>query len=179
MLASIRLGSERVRKAKTQQLRRDFKDLKFRQGETVEEFALQLQGLASQLATYGKPMEDEDVVFKLLRVVLPKYVPLLLSMETMLDLFTLTLEDAVGRLRTMEDRAPVVIEKTKGGQLLMTEAEWTARQEKWRTEEGPSRGGGAEADKRRVKVPQGKKYTGPNACRRCGKVGHWARVPRS
>jgi hypothetical protein len=51
LLASIRLGSERVRKAKTQQLWRDFEDLKFRQGETVEEFALRLQGVASQLAT--------------------------------------------------------------------------------------------------------------------------------
>jgi hypothetical protein len=29
-------------------------------------------------------------------------------------------------LRTMEDRVPAVVEKTKGRQLLMTEAKWTA-----------------------------------------------------
>jgi hypothetical protein len=115
MLAPIRLGSERVRKAKTQQLRWDFEDLKFRQGETVEEFALWLQGLASQLATYGKSMEDEDVIFKLLRVVLPKYAPLALSMETMLDLSTLTLEDAVGRCAPWRTACPRSWRKQRAG----------------------------------------------------------------
>jgi hypothetical protein len=176
MLASFRVGSERAKKAKAQQLRREFDNLRFRSSESVEDFALRLQSLASQLATFGKPIDDEDVVAKLLQVVPPKYAQLALSIETMLDLSTLTLEDVTGRLRTVEDRVPAPPEKAKG-QLLLTEEEWTARmKEKRRTREGFSRGG--DGDKRRDKAladKKKKKHTNPNACRRCGKVGHWAR----
>src|SRR5579871_123742 len=52
MLASFRVGSERAKKVKAQQLRREFDDLRFKSGESVEDFALRLQSLASQLATY-------------------------------------------------------------------------------------------------------------------------------
>ena len=40
MLASFRVGSDRAKRAKAQQLRRDFDDLKFHHGEAVEDFAL-------------------------------------------------------------------------------------------------------------------------------------------
>jgi hypothetical protein len=73
MLASFRLGSDRAKKAKAQQLRHEFDDLRFKPGEAVEDFTLQLQSIASQLATYGKPVDDEDVVAKLLCVVPAKY----------------------------------------------------------------------------------------------------------
>jgi hypothetical protein len=177
MLASFRVGLEQAKKAKAQQLHREFDDLRFRSGESVEDFALRLQSLASQLATFGKPIDDEDVVAKLHRVVPPKYAQLALSIETMLDLSTLTLEGVTGRLRAVEDRTPAPLEKAKG-LLLLTEEEWTARmKEKRRTGEGSSRGG--DGDKRRGKAladkKKKKKHTDPNACRRYGKVGHWAR----
>ncbi|CAO2199473.1 unnamed protein product [Urochloa humidicola] len=176
MLASFRLGSDRARKAKAQQLRREFNELRFKTGETVEDFALRLQTLAGQLATFGKPIDDEDVVAKLLRVVPPKYAQLALSIETMLDLSTLSLEDVTGRLRAVEDRAPA--EKAMP-QLMLTEDQWVARwKEKRRNGEGSSTGGGggkkagkAPADKKKGK----KKFRDPNACRKCGEVGHWAR----
>lgn len=46
--------------------------------------------------------------------------------------------------------------------------------ERWSGEGSSSRGGG---DKRRGKVLQDKKKkkVDPNACRRCGKTGHWAK----
>jgi hypothetical protein len=107
-----------------------------------------------------------------------KYAQLALSIETMLDLSTLSLEDVTGRLRAVEDRAPPEKEKPK---LLLTEEEWSARmKEKRKTGEGSSRGGGdrgrGNSGKQRGKaLVDKKKSTDPNACRRCGKVGHWAR----
>jgi hypothetical protein len=41
-LASMRIGSDRAKKAKVQQLRRDFDDMKFRPSESVEDFGLRL-----------------------------------------------------------------------------------------------------------------------------------------
>jgi hypothetical protein len=41
-LASMRIGSDRAKKAKVQQLRCDFDDMKFRPSESVEDFGLRL-----------------------------------------------------------------------------------------------------------------------------------------
>jgi transposase InsO family protein len=81
----------------------------------------------------------------------------------------------------VEDRAPTEKEKPK---LLLTE-EWSARmKEKHKTGEGSSRGGGdrggGNGGKQRGKAPAEKKrgkkkFSDPNACRKCGEVGHWAR----
>jgi hypothetical protein len=100
----------------------------------------------------------------------------------MLDLSTLSLEDVTGRLRAVEDRAPPEKEKPK---LLLTEEEWSARmKEKRKTEEGSNRGGGdrggGNGGKQRGKAPAEKKrgkkkLPDPNAYRKCGEVGHWAR----
>ena len=42
MLASFRVGSERAKKAKAQQLRWEFDNLRFKSGESVEDFAFRL-----------------------------------------------------------------------------------------------------------------------------------------
>ena len=169
MLASFRVGSDRAKRAKAQQLRRDFDDLKFRHGEAVEDFALRLQSLASQLATLGKKME-EDVVCKLLRACPAKYSQMACTIEATLDLDQVSLEDVVGRLRKLE-------RKEESGKLLLTEEEWNARMKRRTGENSSGRGGNAGGNKARGK-PSGKgkkKNLDPNACRKCGKTGHWAK----
>ena len=49
-LETMRLGANCVRKAKAQQLRREYEAIAFRDGEAIEDFALQLTSLVSQLA---------------------------------------------------------------------------------------------------------------------------------
>ena len=49
-LETMRLGGNRVRKAKAQQLRREYEAITFRDGEAIEDFALRLTSLVSQLA---------------------------------------------------------------------------------------------------------------------------------
>ena len=48
-LEAIRVGSDRVKKAKLQLLRCEFENIAFRDGEAVEDFALRLTSLVSQL----------------------------------------------------------------------------------------------------------------------------------
>ena len=183
MLASFRVGSDRAKRAKAQQLRRDFDDLKFRHGEAVEDFALRLQSLASQLATLGKKLEEEDVVCKLLRACPAKYSQMAVTIEATLDLDQVSLEDVVGRLRLAEGRSDAPLERRQeSGKLLLTEEEWNARMKRRTGENSSSRGGYAGGNKGRGN-PRGKgekkKNFDPDACASAARSGTGLRSARS
>jgi hypothetical protein len=103
-LKSMRLGGDRARKAKQQQLRREYEALEFKDGETVEDFTLLLTGMVTELAAVGTNVGEQDAVQKLLRCVPEKYDQVAISIETCTELESLTIEDVTGRLKAVEDR---------------------------------------------------------------------------
>jgi hypothetical protein len=56
-IATMRVGDDRVKKAAAQQLRSQFDRAMFREGESVEDFALRLNGMVATLATLGEIVE--------------------------------------------------------------------------------------------------------------------------
>ena len=64
---------------------------------------------------------------KYLRVVLPRFAQIALSIETLLDLSTLSIEDVTGRLKVVEDHAEAPARAAASVQLLLTEEQWAAR----------------------------------------------------
>ena len=58
---------------------------------------------------------------KYLRVVPLRFAQIALSIETLLDMSTLSIEDVTGWLKAVEDRAEAPARMTGGGQLLLTE----------------------------------------------------------
>ena len=79
-----------------------------------------MTGIVQCLATLGDPEPDEKVVAKYLRVVRPRYKQLVISIETLLDISQLSIEEVTGRLKAANDVEPPP-SQTAVGKLLLTE----------------------------------------------------------
>jgi hypothetical protein len=124
---SLQICSEAVRNMRTQCLRMEFKSIRFKEGETVDDFTMRLGSLVAELGTLGEVIKEQQVVQKLLRVV-PKHLSqVAVAIEVTQDLSKLTLEDADGRLRAAEDRAMednALPPPRLDGKLLLMEEQW-------------------------------------------------------
>ena len=89
-----------------------------------------------------------------------KYIQIALSIETMLDLSTLTIEDVIGRLWAMDERLEQATASKDSGKLLLTEKEWAA----WRNSKVASSSHSGDGKRRGKASSEKKKQVDPNAC---------------
>jgi hypothetical protein len=68
-IKTMRLGTERIREAKAQTRHREWEELRFKPGESIEDFAICLTAIASDLELLGDPVKEYKAVLKYLRVV--------------------------------------------------------------------------------------------------------------
>jgi len=109
----------RVRRAALQRLRGEWEGLTFRPDEQVEDFAVRLTNLMEQMVRNGDTDLDEGrAVEKFLRCMPKRYKQLVFSIETLLDLQDLCIDDVAGRFKVVEDQDRVSEEQ---GKLLYSE----------------------------------------------------------
>jgi hypothetical protein len=154
-LKTLRLGSERVREARAQTCRSEFDNIRFKDGEKVEQFAMRLTGIMHDLEVLGDGVTEHKAVLKFLRVVPKRFKQLAHSISQLLDLKAMTVEELTGRFSAVEEELDM--EDDEGGQhdgtrLLLTEEEWMERARK------KNRG----RDKRKLR------------CYNCQELGHFA-----
>jgi uncharacterized membrane protein YgcG len=156
----------------------------------MEDFSLRIMALANEVWVLGDEITNKDVVKKLLHSVPEKLEQVAISMETLLDLNSLSIEEAAGHLRDVEQRrqkrstSPAA---DTGGCLLLTEEEWEARMKakdkdssSGSGDSGSGRGrsknkgcGGGRSGGTDSSSQEGREETtGHGDCHNCGKMGH-------
>jgi hypothetical protein len=200
-IAATRIGSDRALKTTLQALRKEWENLAFKPDEDVENFALRLNTLLQKMVQFDDDTYDEErVVEKLFRCIPEKYKQIARSIESLLDLTTMTIEEAIARLKVVDGDEPQALFRpiTIERKLHLTREQWEACQGDKKGESstrGRKRGnprkarGGAQAGARgqaeggargsaQGGVVGNKKPARDDGCHNCGKLGHWARECR-
>nr|GEX67214.1 zinc finger, CCHC-type [Tanacetum cinerariifolium] len=155
------MGEERVQQARLQTLKSDFEMSHMKEDETIDTFTTKLTTLANKAASLGHTMKDEELVRKLLNAVPDRYLQIVASIEQYSDLDEMTLEEAIARLKTYEER----IKYKKGKQVDNQERLMFSRHEnKGRYSRGRGRG--------RYKFSQGRNRKNFKEERKDGETSH-------
>jgi hypothetical protein len=72
-VGSLRISSEAIRNARAQRLRTEFESIRFKEGESVDDFTMRLGSLLAELGTLEEVIKEQQVAQKLLRGV-PKHL---------------------------------------------------------------------------------------------------------
>ncbi|GKA21700.1 hypothetical protein Tco_0701689 [Tanacetum coccineum] len=117
------LGVDRVRTARLATLKRELESLRMKEGETVDEFATKLSGLASKARGLGYELEEVDMVKRLLDSMPKSFLQIVASIEQCFELDSMLFDEAVGRLKAYEERIKGAkkMEDTQGGLLLVSD----------------------------------------------------------
>ena len=190
-IATMGIGDDSVRKTPAQNLRRQFESSMFKEGESIEDYALHINSMASTLTTLGNKVEETHVVEKIIRSVPQHFRQIVVAITMLLDVSTLTVLDLTGRLNVEEDAfesPPSAMHHD--GKLYLTEEEWDAWQRKHDAEKTGvggrssvthSGGRGRRHGRGHVSGRGGKKgsSSGRHAVMSAGDAGSWATEPVS
>jgi hypothetical protein len=117
---------DRVQKARASTLRHEFDSLQFQDGETIDDFGVRINHLTTQLAVLVNTYTEEEIVRCFLQALPPRFDQIATSIETLLDLSDVSLDELIGRLKPMEEKMNRS-EKDSLVRLSLTEDELVTR----------------------------------------------------
>jgi hypothetical protein len=106
-IAAARIHNDRARKTTLQAFRKEWENLAFKPGENIDDFALRLNTLQQKMVQFGDDTyREERAIEKLLRCSPEKYKQIAHSIESLLDLSMMSIEEAIGRLKVVDGDEP-------------------------------------------------------------------------
>ncbi|GKA69227.1 zinc finger, CCHC-type containing protein [Tanacetum coccineum] len=103
-LKTRHVGVNRVQQAKQQTLKSEFEMLQMEENESIDSFVTRLTGIINKAASVGLAYEDSTLVRKLLNAVPDRFLQIVASIEQYSDLDEMSVDEAIGRLKTFEER---------------------------------------------------------------------------
>jgi hypothetical protein len=107
-----------------QALRKEWENLAFKAGEDIDDFALHLNTLLQKMVQFSDDTYDgKRAVEKLFHCISNKYKQIAHSIESLLDLSTMSFEEVIGRLKVINGDEPQPLSGpiTIGGKLHLTQ----------------------------------------------------------
>ena len=117
---------ERVKEAKAHTLKSEFEATRMNDSESIDDFAMKLTTIVSNIRSLSDMVEEIFVVKKFLRVVLPRFMQIVTSIEQFDDLKNMSIEEVISRLKVHEERLRGYEDKEEEKYLLLTHEEWLA-----------------------------------------------------
>jgi hypothetical protein len=102
-LREMRVGEDRVKKARVQVLKRQLNKLHMEDSETINEFSMKLTTLVGEIRSLGTKLDDSEVVEKLFSAVPDRFLQIIGTIEQFGDIENMSVSEAIGRLRTFEE----------------------------------------------------------------------------
>jgi hypothetical protein len=189
-----------VRKAKASSPKRDFDTLRFEDSESVDDFSVRIGRITTELAGLGEEHTEEEIVRKFLQALPPRFDQIAASIETLLDLSEVSVDELVGRLKAAEERLVkergVVAPRlnltedeliSKIASCLKVAGEGGSNNIKHPSLSGNAHGRGRSRGRGRGQnagrrgggnTGRGGRSIANDECRYCGITGHWARECR-
>ncbi|GJX99130.1 kinase RLK-Pelle-DLSV family protein, partial [Tanacetum coccineum] len=111
-LKTRHVGVNRVQQAKQQTLKSEFEMLQMEENESIDSFVTRLTGIINKAASVGLAYEDSTLVRKLLNAVPDRFLQIVASIEQYSDLDEMSVDEAIGRLKTFEERLKNPVKRT-------------------------------------------------------------------
>lgn len=172
VIKQMAVGEDRVRKARAQVVKRQFDRLVMSDSSSLVEFSQLLVSLVGELRSLGVDLKESSVVEKLFSAVPDRFLPIISTIEQWGDLATMTVAEAIGRLRVFEEslKGRKQHKEAEEEKLLLTRAQWEALNLKEKTGGENSEGQGGSQERKQKKRFDKSKIK----CFNCGIYGHFA-----
>ncbi|GJZ99774.1 putative zinc finger, CCHC-type containing protein [Tanacetum coccineum] len=188
-LKSRFIGTEDVQQAHSQQLKSEFERLVMKEDESIDSFAGKLMSIITKAATCGLTFDEQTKVRKVLNAVPDKFLPVVATIEMIVDFKTVKLEEIIGKLKTYEERIKFrkASQEDNSEKLLLTRQR---NNKNYKHNYGNGRRGGGNQTRGRWKdrdeghtsdesegtdnKPRRNGDKSQIDCYKCGKLGHYA-----
>nr|XP_043619992.1 uncharacterized protein LOC122591825 [Erigeron canadensis] len=103
-LKSRFVGTEDVQQAHSQQLKSEFERLIMKENESIDSFAGKMMSIITKAATCGLTFDEQTKVRKTLNAIPDKFIPIVATIEMVVDFKEVKLEEVIEKLKTYEER---------------------------------------------------------------------------